>query len=177
MKRMNPDNRDASTPHSFSAEIDAICDRFEAAWKAGQRPRIEDYLCLLPEQARVSLFRQLLAVDLHYRQAAGESVDESQYRERFSHYQNAVADAFPTLDHRSGTDRPLAKPDHPPSPHALHIRCPHCHNPIEIVDDRPLTDLTCPSCGEKVTLVLDDTMDRAGQHDCSASSAQADWAL
>lgn len=37
---------------SFSAEIDAICDRFEAAWKAGQQPRIEDYLCLLPEAAR-----------------------------------------------------------------------------------------------------------------------------
>ena len=25
-------------------QIDQICDRFEAAWKAGQRPRLEDYL-------------------------------------------------------------------------------------------------------------------------------------
>ena len=154
----NPENRNASDEGSFSAEIDAICDRFEAAWKAGQRPRIEDYLCSLPEQARVSLFRQLLAVDLHYRRAAGESVDESQYRERFPHYQNAVADAFPTLDHRSGTDRPLAKPDHPPSPHALHIRCPHCRNPIEVVDDTPLAEIVCPSCGSNFSLIGDEAL-------------------
>ena len=26
----------------------------------------------------------------------------------------------------------------------LHIRCPHCHNPIEVVDTDPLTDISLP---------------------------------
>ena len=39
----------------------------------------------------------------------------------------------------------------------LHIRCPHCRNPIEIVDDTPLRDITCPSCDSKFSLVGDAT--------------------
>ena len=35
----------------------------------------------------------------------------------------------------------------------MHINCPHCHNGIEIVDDRPLDALTCPSCGSNFNLV------------------------
>ena len=36
---------------------------------------------------------------------------------------------------------------------ALHIRCPHCHSPIELVDEGPLTDIDCPSCGSRFNLV------------------------
>lgn len=35
----------------------------------------------------------------------------------------------------------------------MHVRCPHCHNPIELVDETPLSDLTCPSCGSSFSLV------------------------
>ena len=158
MSDANSEGRDASDSQSFSAEIDAICDRFEAAWKAGERPQIENYLWEVPELARAALIRHLLAVDLHYRRAAGESVDEDQYRERFAQYQRAIADAFPTLDHRSGTDRSPARADRPPSPHALHIRCPHCRNPIEVVDDRPLAEIVCPSCGSNFSLIGDEAL-------------------
>ena len=68
MSDANPEGRHASNPPSFSAEIDAICDRFEAAWKVGERPRIEDYF--LP-QADAATQRQLLVelvkLDLGYR--------------------------------------------------------------------------------------------------------------
>ena len=36
----------------------------------------------------------------------------------------------------------------------LHIRCPHCHNPIEMVDEDPLTDVECPSCGSQFNLIV-----------------------
>ena len=29
---------------SEARHVDQACDRFEAAWKAGERPRLEDYL-------------------------------------------------------------------------------------------------------------------------------------
>jgi serine/threonine protein kinase len=38
----------------------------------------------------------------------------------------------------------------------MHVRCPHCHNPIEIVDV-PFTAICCPSCGSSFSLVTGDT--------------------
>lgn len=42
---------------------------------------------------------------------------------------------------------------------ALHVRCPHCHNPVEIVDDQPLKEITCPSCDSRFSLIDDQTVD------------------
>ena len=35
----------------------------------------------------------------------------------------------------------------------MHVRCPHCHNAIEIVGQEELSDVSCPSCGSKFNLV------------------------
>src|ERR1700730_7436241 len=35
----------------------------------------------------------------------------------------------------------------------MRIRCPHCHNPIEVLDDDPLSELDCPSCGSRFNLL------------------------
>jgi hypothetical protein len=35
----------------------------------------------------------------------------------------------------------------------MHLRCPHCHNAIEVVDEAPLEALTCPSCGSSFSLI------------------------
>ena len=40
---------------------------------------------------------------------------------------------------------------------AMHIRCPHCHSPIEVVDADPLTDIACPSCGSNFSLISGET--------------------
>ena len=40
-----------------------------------------------------------------------------------------------------------------PAGRGLHVRCPHCHNPIEIADDRELDDVTCNSCGSSFNLI------------------------
>ncbi|MEO1994276.1 MAG: protein kinase, partial [Planctomycetaceae bacterium] len=37
----------------------------------------------------------------------------------------------------------------------MHIRCPHCHNPIEMIDDDPASDVSCPSCGSAFNLAVD----------------------
>ena len=34
------------------------------------------------------------------------------------------------------------------------IRCPHCHNPIDVVNDDPSGDVSCPSCGSYFNLDL-----------------------
>lgn len=35
----------------------------------------------------------------------------------------------------------------------MHVRCPHCRNPIEIVDDGSLDDVNCSSCGSSFSLI------------------------
>ncbi|MCA9211436.1 MAG: protein kinase [Planctomycetales bacterium] len=37
----------------------------------------------------------------------------------------------------------------------LHIRCPHCQNPVELVDESSLSEVVCPSCGSQFSLVDD----------------------
>src|SRR5271166_5800785 len=69
------------------AELEHVverCDRYEAAWREGRRPRIEDYLAeaLEPERAAL-LLRELLALELELRSNGGERPEPQEYRERF----------------------------------------------------------------------------------------------
>ena len=52
----------------------------------------------------------------------------------------------------------------------LHIRCPHCRNPIQLIDDSPIHDITCPSCDSKFSLVGEDST--TATHDKSARIGQ-----
>ncbi len=38
---------------------------------------------------------------------------------------------------------------------SLHVRCPHCHEPMELLTDSPFTDITCVSCGGSFSLTGD----------------------
>ncbi len=37
----------------------------------------------------------------------------------------------------------------------MHVRCPHCHSPIDLVDGSSLTEIDCPSCGSHFSLASD----------------------
>ena len=39
----------------------------------------------------------------------------------------------------------------------MRIHCPHCHNPIEVVDADALTDISCPDCGSNFSLISGET--------------------
>jgi hypothetical protein len=54
-------------PVSQLLEIDAICARFEAAWKAGEQPKVEDYLGTTRGPQRAELQRELEKIDAEYR--------------------------------------------------------------------------------------------------------------
>ncbi len=48
---------------SVAERIDAACDRFETEWKAGRKPRIEDYLAAVPASDREQLRQALAAIE------------------------------------------------------------------------------------------------------------------
>jgi eukaryotic-like serine/threonine-protein kinase len=60
-------------------QIDRICDRFEAAWKSGQRPRVEDYDGEIAEPHHRALLRDLLAAELDARHRRGEWPSFAEY--------------------------------------------------------------------------------------------------
>src|SRR4051794_38002450 len=85
--------------------------RFEAAWSAGQRPRIEEYLGDVPELEQAALLVELLALELEQRELRGECPTQAEYRARFPAYARPIAAAFgETVPPRRG--RPAPQPVH-----------------------------------------------------------------
>jgi serine/threonine protein kinase/formylglycine-generating enzyme required for sulfatase activity len=62
---------------------DDACARFEEAWRAGRRPRLEDYLQDLEEPERSALLHALLPLELAYRRRRNEPVTPGDYERRF----------------------------------------------------------------------------------------------
>src|SRR5690349_17439686 len=74
--------------------IDPVCHAFDAAWKAGQRPKIEEYLPDASPSVRSQLFRKLLQIDLAYRVSHNEKPTLEEYRLRFPEEGDLIRDAF-----------------------------------------------------------------------------------
>jgi serine/threonine-protein kinase len=70
-------------PLTLAGRVDAACDRFEADWKAGRRPRIDAYLADAAESERPALLRELLMLELEFRGRLGERPGVEEYRARF----------------------------------------------------------------------------------------------
>ncbi len=63
--------------------VDDVCARFEDAWRKGQRPRLEAVLAGVKGPERAELLRELLRLEIHYRQGRGERVAGDDYEGRF----------------------------------------------------------------------------------------------
>ncbi len=63
-------------PPERARQIDDVCNRFEAAWKAGAPPCLEDFLDAWMEPERSVLLRELVLIDVDYRRQRGETSDE-----------------------------------------------------------------------------------------------------
>ncbi len=64
---------------THAEEVDRTCDRFEAVWRIGGRPDLEAYLMGTEGAKRAALARELIAVDVHWRQLAGERPTAEEY--------------------------------------------------------------------------------------------------
>jgi tetratricopeptide (TPR) repeat protein len=87
-----------SLPVDLAARVDEVCDRFEAAWAKGLRPRIEDYLGAQAgpkaEPLRSALRRELLLSEWECRRKLGEKPTVEEYRARFPEWTALVDELF-----------------------------------------------------------------------------------
>jgi hypothetical protein len=89
---------DASLSPTMINGMDDACDRFEAAWKAGLHPRIEDYLEETAGPERSTLWHDLLVLELVYRRRQGERPTPEEYQARFPTQVNLVGKALGEAD-------------------------------------------------------------------------------
>jgi serine/threonine protein kinase len=94
-----------SWPHPLASPVEAVCHAFEAAWKAGQRPAIEDYLQDTPVSAHAALFRELLRLDLAYRGRGDEQRTLKEYHARFPDQADLIQAVFRDMPTRETTPR------------------------------------------------------------------------
>jgi eukaryotic-like serine/threonine-protein kinase len=92
-----PDDTSSRTDVT-GGDLDRACDAFEAAWRRGERPRIESVLNDFPPQQKTKLFRELLSLDAEYRKQAGVAVKLEDYQGRFPDFIAELNDFFsPTV--------------------------------------------------------------------------------
>ena len=90
-------------------ELDRACDRFEAAWRAGERPRIEDYLAEAAGPSGRRCCGELLAARAaSWRRRAGERPRAEEYLARFPADAALVRAAFGAPPEAG--QRPAAEP-------------------------------------------------------------------
>jgi serine/threonine-protein kinase len=101
-----------SLPLTLAGQVDAACDRFEADWRSGGRPCIEDHLAGLLEPERSALLHRLLALEFAYRTRHGERPTPEEYGRRFPEHLPlvawALAEATTPAGPLPGVDRPTA---------------------------------------------------------------------
>ncbi|HEX4619996.1 MAG TPA: hypothetical protein VH208_00385, partial [Myxococcaceae bacterium] len=101
-----PPAADDRRPDSPARRVDAACDRFEAAWRGGQDPRIEGFLETAAEPERPALLRALITLEVELRQGRGERPAPGEYRDRFPGQSARVDAAFAETALGPGMSRP-----------------------------------------------------------------------
>jgi serine/threonine protein kinase len=79
---------------SQEKRIEESCDGFEAAWRAGEKPRIEDYLANTAEPEYSELLRQLLALEIELRCTKGDKPAPEEYQGRFPKHCELIEAVF-----------------------------------------------------------------------------------
>src|SRR5271157_4946168 len=98
---MNPEplSRDDALRPEMADRLDQVCDRFEAACLANERPRIEDYLINEPDPEWVLLLSRLLRLELAYRTGRGELPTLNEYVERFPEHTVLITSVIGEANH------------------------------------------------------------------------------
>jgi tetratricopeptide (TPR) repeat protein len=86
----SPDTGGGSLPLADLLEIDEACDRFEAAWRSGQRPALAVYLAEASAATRSRMLHELLVLELDYQFKVGVPPDPIAYRARYPEHRDIV---------------------------------------------------------------------------------------
>jgi len=134
----------------FEAQVDPLCDEFEAAWQdANQRPDLDDYLRRMPSDVRTRLLEELLSIELCWRRRRGEQPVRKDYQSRFPQHTRLIQKllrqmAEPHYDEKRAIER---KTVHAPTVVAETVQCPNCGMIPPLSAGTSDEEITCADCG------------------------------
>jgi formylglycine-generating enzyme required for sulfatase activity len=86
------DEQHSGSPHHDSLLV--LHGQFSDAWRAGQEPRIEDFVAGLSESAQTALLLGLLVLEVDFRRRRGEQPTPAEYLLRFPEHRELVREVF-----------------------------------------------------------------------------------
>src|SRR5438309_11264403 len=112
----NPSSPDSG--RSPAVRIDQLCDEFEARLRAGESPRIEDYLLKVSESDRAPLLGELVPLEVEYRRRRDEHPTLAEFEQRFpgdqfSWPEKAVDSPAAGLHAKPGSNEPTSDSNAP----------------------------------------------------------------
>jgi ribosomal protein S27E len=149
-------------------QVDALCDRFEQACSAGT-PDLREYLEQGPPVCRDYLLGELVTIELQYqRDPSGNPLTPQAMCDRYPDLAQRITAAMEErqleLDNENAQKSTVRRDVSPAdvsdvvlvsdqeSP-GLHIRCPHCREPVELLADSPCDEVSCQTCGSTFSLI------------------------
>lgn len=87
---------------TLAQQVDAACDRFEAAWLSGTKPKLEEFLPKVDPADVPQFLRSLLRVEVELLEKEGQNVTAESFAERFEEYGEVVAEVLRSHAAKSG---------------------------------------------------------------------------
>ena len=147
---MNDDDHSFSQNSNSPAEgLENLYKRFEAAWTASNPNLIEQFLEHCNSSQRTTVLHELLLIEFELLRKSKGQPRKEDYLKRFPNDTDTIENAFQW--------KPLEKKhaEYQLVGSGLKFRCPHCHNPIELIDDKAFLEIRCQACGSDLQLVRD----------------------
>ena len=149
---------------SLSRLLDALRGDQRERWQRGDCVTAEAYLEEHPSlSGDADNAVALIYSEFCLMEELGQTPNPKEYLDRFPQYADRLEPVFEVhqaLDASEMADL-AAKGDADettPKRFPIRLNCPHCRNPIAVVDDEPSDDVLCPSCGSSFRLDADRTM-------------------
>ncbi len=98
-------NQDSSLPLSAALRVEDLCTDFEEQYRAGQSPRIEDFLIRIEDSTRRHLLRELLLLEVELRRHAGQTPQPDDYRPRFPDHADLVEEVLDEVLNQAAVDQ------------------------------------------------------------------------
>ena len=143
----------AKHPHRIAALIELVKVDQEYRWESGDHKLLEDYLREWPElSAHNDVVAQLLDAECRTRLTLMDQPTSEELQQRFPD----VCDRIDLAKVEFATSRPAfaaSRDKETMQSINLHIRCPHCNWPSELVCDRSVANVVCAACSKEFCLV------------------------
>ncbi|MEZ6047268.1 MAG: protein kinase [Planctomycetaceae bacterium] len=70
-------------PSEVMVLVNKLCNHFEKSWQADKNPRLEAYLKKVPGDYRPILLKELIPIEINYRERKGEEIKIEEFVQRF----------------------------------------------------------------------------------------------